>query len=357
MVGIVFLLNIEYAPYLQKYRAELDKQNVKYEIVTWNRLDSEISTNQNIIAYDKKSSLGDGKVRKLIDFIGFRKFLIKTIQHRKYNKLIVLTTLTGVVINDFLVKNYKNNFIFDIRDYTFEKSKIFRLIEKRVIDASSFTSISSEGFKSFLPKSDKYVVSHNIILEEVNDAKNFTLSRDSVSNKVNLTFLGAVRHFDVDKKVADIFGTDNRFLITYHGYGVSYEKFRKYCQEKERNVELTGKYNRNDKLNLMKNVDIINAYYHENTFANRFALPNKYYDALIYKIPIWANPKLYVGERAISKGIGLNVELNRNSADNLYSTYKNFDWDKFYTCCENELKEVLNEDKIFRERLENFILN
>lgn len=357
MVGIVFLLDLEYAPYLIKYTSQLERLGINYEIITWSRLNNKNNLDKKIIQYTKEGKLQDRKFKKLLGLIGYRKFLIDTLKNKKYDKLIILTTLTGIIISDYLIKNYKDRFIFDIRDYTFEKIKLYKKIEKNIVEASAFTAISSTAFKEFLPISNKYIITHNILYHEINEAKNRELYLNNKSKeKINLTFIGSVRHFDLDKKVINSISSDNRFRLIYHGYGASYDLLNRYCEENKKNVLLTGKYDRKDKLKLMKNVDIINSYYDDNNIANKYALPNKYYDALIYKVPIWANPNVYVGKRAIEKGIGINVKLDENTSNNILNQYNEIDWNEFYKNCDAELNSVLDEDNIFNNKLNQFIL-
>lgn len=353
MIGIVFLLNIEYAPFLEKYTRELEIGGIKYEIITWDRLESNHKTNWNQISYKKKSNLNDSKIKKMFSFWGFRRFLLRTLRLKKYEKLIILTTLTGMLIGDYLIKEYNGKFIFDIRDYTFENNSLFKFFESKLINASKFTAISSEGFKGFLPNSNKYILSHNILKDEIISSAKF--NKVNKSGKINISFIGAVRHFDNDKKVVDIFGRDNRFDVYFHGYGVTYNRLKNYCDSKFNNLYLTGKYDRKDKMKLLENSTVINSYYSSEVYANKFAMPNKYYDTLIYRIPLWANPKVYVGQRAIEKGIGINVILNDEAPDKICSIFNNFNWAEFNENCEKELGVVLREDQIFIQKVKEFI--
>lgn len=352
MIGIIFLLNLEYAPFLKKYTKELEAEGKDFEIIYWNRLQSETYEKWNTVVYEKKANLSDNKFQKMISFYKYRKFLKKTLKEKKYEKVIVLTTLTGMLIFDILLKKYRNKFIYDIRDYTFEKNYIYKFIENIIIKSSYFVAISSDGFREFLPKSSKYILSHNIVLEEVERSKNF---KRQISSKVNLTFIGAVRHFEIDKEVVDIFGNDSRYEVFFHGFGLSYSMLKKYCVGKFSNVFVTGKYNRNEKEKLLYESSVINSYYAAEKFANKFALPNKYYDTLIYKIPLWANPDVYVGERAIENGIGLNVKLNKNAPDEIFNLLNSMDWDTFDKNCDKELDTILKEDKIFVQKVKEFI--
>ncbi len=189
-------------------------------------------------------------------------------------------------------------------------------------------------------------------MDEVEESKLF------ISNKhkeINLSFIGAVRHLSIDKKIADLFGNDPSYKVFYNGNGISFEALMDYTKDKYDNFFLTGKYNRRDKLKLLKDATIILSYYSSDNYANKFALPNKYYDALIYKIPLWANPDVYVGRRAIEAGIGLNIVLDRTSPDAILNVLSKFDLKKFEDNCTKELSRILKEDENFIKKLHHFI--
>jgi len=352
VVGIIFTLNIEYAPFLNKYTDILIKEGIEFEVIYWERLETDITCEWPSIVYKKRGKLGDSKIIKLISFFKYRLFLIKTLKNKKYDKLIVLTTLAGMIIFDLLLFKFRDRYIFDIRDYTFEKNYLFRFLENFIIKNSRFTAISSNGFKEFLPKSDKYIVSHNIILDEIEN-----VSKRNIQNMpiFNLVFIGAVRHLKIDIQLIDLFGNDDRFKIYFHGYGIGYDNLNKYVGSNFTNVFLTGKYNRKDKPKLLKNASVILSYYSKDNYANLFALPNKYYDALIYNIPLWANPEVYVGKRAIKAGVGIDILLDSSSPERIYNYLIQLNYKKFKVNCRNELKNILNEDVFFINGVNKFI--
>lgn len=357
MVGILFLLDIEYAPYMNRYRDILKRCNVEYEIITWNRLAS--VKDEKVISYFNPAKLGDSKFHKAVDFYKYGQFLKRKLKEKKYDKLIVLTTLTGMLCFKTLIKDYPGKYIFDIRDYSYENLAIYRYCEKKLINHSAYTVISSEGFKEFLPKNEKYVLCHNFIPGEVQSARDYISCKKFFSlpeGKIVISFIGAVRFFSIDSKVADIFGNDNRFELRFHGYGISYEQLKNYIQEKGyNNIFVTGRYDRSEKNALMDNVSLINGYYDDKNIANRLSMSNKYYDTLIYKIPFWGNPDCFVGKKTIGNGIGIEAKLDENVKEHIISIFSNFDYEEFANNCELELRNIIQEDNGFIGAVEKFI--
>ena len=146
MVTLIFCGDIAVCPYLKRYTDEFDKLNVEYEVLFWNRNTRDISVPKNYYYYDSICDDADGKLKKLKGFQGFRKWIVNHLKTHKTDGLILLSTLTGVLLFDKL-KKYKNQYVFDIRDYSFEKYWIFRCIEKKVIKNESNTQKKREREK------------------------------------------------------------------------------------------------------------------------------------------------------------------------------------------------------------------
>lgn len=346
MIGILCLIDLEYIPYLKKYTDFMDKKKIDYEVIFWQRENNKKYDYKSII-FKLETDLSTPKHKKIYSFVKYRKFVLKTLKDKKYSKVIVLSTLMGILIYPDLIKNYKNKMIFDIRDFTYENFNLFKKLELKIIQNSYSTVISSKGFYNFLPFSEKYTICHNILPDEIKHESKFVKKEN---NKITITFIGAIRHFKTDVKVIEEFAKDKRFKIVFHGFGSSYYDLKKYS--KDLDVILTGKYDRKDKAKLLEDTDIINSYYDDNDIVNKFAISNKYYDAIIYKKPLWANPNTYMGKLAISQGIGLNCSID---ADAMYNEYIELDKKKFEKKCELILTEILEDEKIFYKMLNSFI--
>ncbi|MGF2021808.1 capsular biosynthesis protein, partial [Staphylococcus aureus] len=83
-------------------------------------------------------------------------YAMKILKENHYDFVIVWGSYTGHLFKSFLEKHYKNKFILNIRDYFFENNKLIKYRMKKIVDASRLTTLSSEGFLKFLPKSEKY---------------------------------------------------------------------------------------------------------------------------------------------------------------------------------------------------------
>lgn len=70
-------------------------------------------------------------------------FVKKVIKKQKYEKLIVLTTLTGMFLYHLLTRKYNQEFILDYRDASYEFLNLYKFILGKLVDNSTFTCISS----------------------------------------------------------------------------------------------------------------------------------------------------------------------------------------------------------------------
>lgn len=357
MIGIIFLLNIRYAPYLKKYTDVLEAQNQDFEIIYWDRLNSEDNTDGiPTKVFNYSSDLNKSKISKLKDFYKYRQFIVKNIKSNKYEKLIILTTLTGVLLTDLLLKDYKGKYVLDIRDYSFERNVLYKKLIGKLVENSYFTAISSKGFLNFLPQSNKYIIAHNYRDEDI-EQRNMQ-KKTSKPKQIKISFLGSIRHFDLDKKIIEIFKDDNRFIIEYVGDGPHFEKLKSYVLKNHYKVVLPGRYNFNEKPRILSSVDIINGYYDEKEYINKYAISNKFYDSIIFKIPILVNKDVYLGEIVDQKYLGLAINIDNYSKHELseivHEKISNFDYVKFYKMCDELLQEIIIEDNLFKEKLAVF---
>ncbi len=351
MIGIVFTLNIEYAPFLKKYTDILDKLNIKYEVIFWNRLNLQYQ-NDNYIVFNKYTPLYKPKFFKLFDFLSFKKFLNNQIYIKNYKGLILLTSLSGIILSQKNLSKYKKKYIFDVRDFTYENFILYRFLIKKLVKNSFITTISSPAFKFFLPKA-KYIVSHNFDRNFIKGDMKLTESIKSIE-KPEITFLGAIRHFSIDIRLISIFKNSN-YQLSFRGYGKDYEKLRNFSKDYP-NVNVHGKYNNSEKYIYYKNTLIINSYYSEKKIENKYAMSNKFYDAIIFKKILWANPLVYMGKLAIEKGIGLDVYLDHNSPQNIFKQIRNFNVKEFNMKCDLLLDQIIKEDDEFINYVSEFFL-
>lgn len=353
-VGIIFIGDIRFCPYLKQYTSHLDKAHIRYDVIFWQRNQMHIEyEDKNLIIYHKASQLHKKPYEKIMDFYGYRRFLKKKLKEGQYSKLVILTTLSGVLLTGVL-KKYKGRYWFDYRDVSYEHLAPFKKLTWRIVENAYITSISSKGFKAVLPRKCNYVMSHNASMAQLR--KKVASEKKAVFEQpIILSYIGFVRNEALIKKMMDVFSKDQRFILKFYGTGPDYEAVRQYLKEKQySNILMYGYYKEEDKAKLIQSCDMIN-YYYPLTKVNRWALANRYYDGLIYKKPMWVCPETYSGQLVMEQEVGIGVSLEEKTiCEKLYQYYVGLDYDAFTERTKNIIEKIIEEQEIYENKIDDF---
>ncbi len=352
MVGIISIGQIELCPFAKKYTSLLDAEKIPYEIVHWNRSGEKSEDDEKNITFFAPLARYTGLFSKFIPFLKFRAFAKKTIKEKKYESLIILTTQTAVLFPFFLRKRYKNRYIFDYRDASYEYVKFYGALVRMIVKNSAFTCISSPKFSDVIKSGENLIVAHNYSLENY---KNRVLSCEkSTSGKIVMGYVGYLREYEYLSRLADVFGADGRFKFEIHGSGDCVEKLREHC-EKYDNVNVFGAYAEKDKMKIVDSFDMI-CYNYPKNYVNYPAVANKFYDGLTRKKPMFANSATFSGELVGSEKLGISLSENEeNLTGKIYDYYSAFDPEEFSENCEKFLEKVIKEDEIYIQAIKKFI--
>ena len=295
-------------------------------------------------------------MEKAADFLKFRRWITNKLKTDSPAQIIALSTLTGILLAKVL-KRYKGRYVFDIRDYSYEHVLPFYLIEKKVIQNSFFTAISSDGFRAFLPEHD-YILAHNFDREDISHNVQGT-RKAATDHKIRFVWNGVIRYFEYQRQLIDALKNDDRFEMVYHGDGPELELYRAYCEENHiGNVIFTGSYDNSDKAGLLADADILNNCYGYLRNAGKklkYAVSNKYYDGLIYAIPQVVEANGYKAELVERNGVGFEVSTADGFADALFQYYHSLNRDDFTLRCKRALQEILRDDDQYIEKIDEYI--
>lgn len=351
MISLIFCGDLVYCPYIVRYIERFNLLESDYEVLFWNRSSYKIESDNRYKCYEKPSPESLSKRKKLIDFYGFRVWLKNQLDKTNPDGIIFLSTLSAVLLFD-VANQYKNRYVFDIRDYSYENIGLFKHIEKKIINNSFFTSISSKGFKAFLP-SHEYVIAHNFNRNERTQSYNFNKQKEPY----HIVWNGTVRFFNYQKQYLDLFKNDSRFVLVYHGAGTDLEQYKAYCEENEiDNVVFTGAYDNAKKYELIKRAAFLNNCYGGlDGDELRFAISNRFYDGMVYHIPQIVESGGFKAKELSRLGLGLVVEPDSDLPDKLYNYYNTLAPSVFDFNCDNALDEILAEDNHYIESIDSFI--
>lgn len=347
---IVLADNVYLTPYLNFYTNLLDNCNFNYDVIYWDKNNNEIVNKSNYIRFMITSN---NKVNRLVGYFKYRKYIKKIEKNKKYDLIIPLHSIVTFIIFDMLLKKYKRRYIYDVRDYSYEKFFVFRYIQKKIVKNSMINIISSDGYREFLP-TDTYYVIHNCSNDNY---KEFKQIKNSTNETIEISYIGLIRFIEQNQKILLFFKNDKRFHINF--IGTNANQLKKFCIDNNiNNVTLIDTFDPKLTLNYYQKTDIIMNLYGNHTPLLDYALSNKlYYAANLYK-PILVCSDTYMEKISKSYNIGftLNMELD-SEKDKLYDFMKRLDRNEFIKNCNAFMKKVLQEQELLIKELTNRISN
>ena len=358
-IGIICFWDRAATPYLEKYERILESKEIDYNVIFWNRtgmISSRLGSQEKEIIFRCRTNT----ICKILDFFSWKNRIIKFLKKEKFDFLIVLSTYPAVLLSNYLFKNYREKYIFDIRDYSMEANPLFGKIVTRLVEKSAFTTISSKGYMRWLKESSKIILNHNITYYEENYEKNIKLKS---SDKLNFTFVGNVRLDKQTKAVLLNLKNSNRFVSGFVGRILpTCDILELCCDNNIKNVYFGGVFTNKDKPDIYRNIDLINAIYANNDKKIRLAdstpLPNRVYDAAVFKCPIIASKGTYLAELIDEYNFGFSVNGFDNDIEKQFDIFiETFDEKIFREGCERFLKIVLEEEKTFMNKIYMVIEN
>ena len=351
-VGVISFWDRAATPYLEKYERMLNEKNIDFDVIFWNRTQvksKNLKRNENEIIHVCRSNI----ILKLIDFFLWRNKIIKKLKKEKYDFIIIFTTYPAILLSDYILINYKQKYIFDIRDYSMEKNRLFRCIVSKLIESSTFTAISSKGFMLWLNSSKKIIINHNITCYLNNYEKKIKLKN---SDKINFAFVGNIRLDKQTEAVLLNLKNSKKYILSFIGRILPTCNILQFCKKNNiKDVYFYGQFNNWEKPEIYRDVDLINAIYanaEKNlSFADSTPIPNRVYDAAVFKCPIVASKGTYLADLIEKYNLGFSVNGFDKDIEKQFDEYiESFDEKKFRDGCDKFLQVVLHEENEFVNR-------
>lgn len=337
-----------YMPYMNFYLDTLHSSPIEIHVIKWSRdHEPDISLGyDDIVVHDFKCVQLDEtlKLGKIPSFLKFRSFVRKVLYDHCFDKIIVMHSLPAVLIVDSLLKDYADRFIFDYRDYTYENFLLFKKAIEKLTMASYATFVSSDAFRKVLPKLDKIYTSHNLLIDSLEhrcEAKEINLMKPPV----RIAFWGLIRQERINRALIESLGNDSRFELHYYGREQATALALKelVAKKKLNNVFFHGSYQPSDRYVFATQTDIIHNLY-ENDKGMQKAMSNKYYDAIIFRIPQICNIGSYMGNKVEVEGVGCTLDpFECGFANQLAQYCQEYNRSLFEKNCDKACEKVVDE--------------
>lgn len=346
---IVGFTKLKYMPYMNFYLDNIDTKKNDVHILYWNRdlKEEDVSKFKDVTLHEFKCYQEDdvSKLSKITSFVRYRKYALKELNKTEYDFIYVLHSLTGVLITDKLKKCYKNKYIFDYRDSTYEGFSPFKKVVASLVENSYATFVSSDAFRIYLPESekDKIYTSHNILEDSLNHREEKE-EYGVPSEKIRIAFWGFIRHEEINLEIIRKVSKDKRFELHYYGREQQVAKnLKNYVADNNiENVFFHGEYKPEDRYEFVRRTDIIHNIYKD---ANMMlAMGNKYYDGAIFRIPQICMEDSFMGKTATESGIGFQCDPYKDSfTEDVYKYYISLDKNDFTKNCDEDVNRFMKE--------------
>ncbi|WP_281223030.1 glycosyltransferase [Photobacterium sanguinicancri] len=170
--------------------------------------------------------------------------------------------------------------------------------------------VTSGAFIRFLPKNKNYFLCENLPPDNlINNQVGDSLAID---NKLKVGFVGALR-YPHQMLLLIKYCVDNDYIALFFGGPKENEiKLRSLCNENsliiESNVEFHGAYDQNELSEIYGKIDFVYSVYDAKQPNVRLALPNKLYEAQLFKTPIIVAKNTYLSECVSELEVGFSVD-------------------------------------------------
>ena len=355
---LIGFAKMKYMPYMNFYLDQIDRRQHEVHVLIWNRDGKPEPREQGLVYHEFNSILSDDipKYKKLASFMRFRRFALSVLKRERFDFLFLLHSMPAILLGTCASRHFKNRFIFDYRDYTYESNPLFRRKICRAVEDSWATFVSSDAFREALPNVSKIYTSHNVLTDALEHRQQHIREPEL---PLRISFWGYIRHEKTNCRIISALANDPRFELHYYGreQEIAYRLKDHVEYVGAKNVFFHGEYDPRDRYTFSASTDIIhNIYSNTEAPSQQFAMTNKFYDGLMFYIPQLCMAGSYMGMVAEEKGVGLVCDPeSAGFADTIWDYYHNIDWPFFYKSCDGTLKKVMEEYNLGRQVIENAI--
>lgn len=337
-------------PYIHQYEECLREKGQEYDLVLWNRSGKEVNLPNAFVfsAKDRHSKLG-----KIAPFLQWRNFVLGILKKHQYERLIILTTMPGVLLADQLLGAYRGKYWLDIRDFTYENIPFYKKLVGKLVQAAEVVSISSPAFREFLPEWDRIYLTHNISNQ---DAAEPHCTVDPDSRPLNIGFVGGIQFQEQNQNLLRQFANNPGYVLSYVGKVHLGCELQPFCQKNHiHNVRFQPAFTNDQKPEIYRQIQLINCLYGNHNPVVRLLLPNRLYDCVLFKKPILVSKGTYLAGVVEQYQLGIAIDLEREDAVQAVEMYlAHFDRAAFEHGCARFLERVESETVAYRQALNQF---
>ncbi|MBF9287822.1 glycosyltransferase family protein [Staphylococcus haemolyticus] len=353
-IAILGATNIKHMSLISHYLDNIDMSKNQVDIIYTDKydIDEKVDGITNYYKYSVDINSNWSFVKKAMKYYAFKPYATKILKENNYDFVIVWGSYTGHLFKNFLIKNYKERFILNIRDYFYENNNFIFARMAQLVNFSYMTTISSDGFLKFLPNSEKYQVIYSYNAKVIEQAK--SVDEIEVKSPLKISFIGNVRFLDVNKKIISELKNDSRFLLQYFGTGS--EALEEYAKDNNiKNVRFSGGFDIHETPKFLDDTDIINNLYGSKDIALDTALSIRMYYSLFLNKPILTSKDTYTNQQAQNFGLGIQINSKDllNLGEQIIDYYNTLDNAQINQKRKEYITNVMKQNTLFYKKLES----
>ena len=273
------------SPFLKYYTDWYVENNQDFDVFCLNRkVGVSRKYPSNYIVYNQEIAYGENILKRFVKNFLFYRFVRKKTREGNYARIVLFTLPLLVFFSLFLVRKYNKKYIIDIRDY----SPVYRIWFCRwliniALRNSYANSISSEGFKLWLPKDSNYILSHNVGKDLLNTQMACNID---IVPSIKILTIGLIRDFKSNSKIISVLANNPLFEFSFIGEGPDTPLLKDYVLKNQiNNVVFYGRYAKIDESSIVEKYSLINNYMANNVLSNSL-VSNRFYLSLLYGKPM-----------------------------------------------------------------------
>lgn len=355
-VAIVSVGDLRHISMICMYTSFFEENGITYDIICMNRYSSSLSHTyraRNIYQYNAVIPLNSTKLRKLIPYIGFRRYVIKKMKTEGYDFIIIWNENTAALLFGCFGKKYSPAFCINIRDPIEDMSVLGSVVLKQMKKAVFCTVptpiLKYEGISNLF-----------VMLNQDKSLKNsITMTNRFRKNaKIRIVYLGIVYASPENFiKTIEAFKNDERFELCFFGSGAKDVLLEYLVNQKIQNVYIEDEFPQSKTLGYLENTDILNTFYGLHNRSIPIAIGVKQSYGPLLRIPELVDPNCLWAEISKHCGFGFVVDSFNSLADRVYDWYVNLEYKKFDEGCNDYCEYVAKTNRIFTNICQNVFIN
>ena len=315
---IIFIAGLLSQPRCIKRVTSFAEHGYECEVYGYNRGGYDVNKYPDGIKVHVLSEMRDGKdyLKKLLTC---RKDIRRITSTHKNENVVFYTFM---FIGAWILLNKKTKYIYEISDilYAYPKfskvEKLLRVLDKRLINKSVATIMTSEGFKHyFAMDSSNIVVIPNKVSTVLKGVERVPLHIET--NNIRFGFVGAIR-YDSIIRFAEVIGKYypcNSFEFYGNWLATDTKEQVERLTQNYFNIHFHGAYKSPQDLpGIYSELDVVVACYDVNSTNERIAEPNKLYESCLFCKPIVVSADTYLAERVNELNCGFSIDASNEES-------------------------------------------